>query len=95
MTFEATDFCKHDGFLFFRWSELLNNSSSIAASGQWQIEVANMLFNAVIRGTHATVIKLEAFFQLYPSSLCLLNCCTGGYGEVSHEHRSRTELVDI
>ena len=72
----------------------MNNSSSIAASGQWQIEVANMLFNAVIRGTHATVIKVEAFFQLYPSSLCLLNCCTGGYYEESHEHRSVTEVAD-
>ena len=66
MTFEATDSCKHDGFLFFRWSELLNNSSTIAASGQWQNEGANMLFNTVNRGTHATVIKVEAFFQLLP-----------------------------
>ena len=63
------------------WRELLNN---VAATGQWQNEVANMLFNTVIRGTHATVIKVEAFFQLYPSSLCLLKCCTGGYAEVSH-----------
>ena len=47
----------------------MKNSSITAASGQWQIEVANMLFNAVIRGTHATVIKVEAFFQLLPSSV--------------------------
>ena len=67
----------------------------VAASGQWQIEGANMLFNTVIRGTHATVTKVEAFFQLYPSLLCLLNCCTGEYPEVSHYHRSLTEVADI
>ena len=72
----------------------MNNSSSTAASGQWQNEGANMLFNAVNRGTHATVIKVEAFFQLYPSLLCLLNCYTGGYAEVSHEHRSLKEVAD-
>ena len=51
MTFEATDICKHDGFLFFQWSELLNKSASTAATGQWQDEGANMLFNAMNRGT--------------------------------------------
>ena len=71
------------------WRELLNN---VAATGQSQHEVANMLFNAVIRGTHATVIKVEAFFQLYPSLLCLLNRCTGGYAEVSHAHRGVTDI---
>ena len=50
----------------------MNNSSITAASGQWQNEVANMLFNAVIRGTHATVIKVEAFFQLFPSYVYLI-----------------------
>ena len=44
----------------------MNNSSITAATGQWQDEVANMLFNTVIHGTHATVIKVEAFFQLLP-----------------------------
>ena len=45
----------------------MSNSSITAASDQWQNEGANMLFNAVNRGTHATVIKGEAFFQLFPS----------------------------
>ena len=44
----------------------MKNSSITAASDQWQNEGANMLFNAVTRGTHATVIKVEAFFQLLP-----------------------------
>ena len=44
----------------------MNNSSSTAATGQWQNEGANKIFNAVILGTHATEIKVEAFFQLLP-----------------------------
>ena len=45
------------------WRELLNN---VAATGQWQNEVANMLFNTVIRGTHATVIKVPIFSNFTP-----------------------------
>ena len=68
---------------------LLNNSSFITENGQWQIEGANMF---IICRRNTEVKEVQIFFK-FPL-LCLLNCCTGGDAEESHEHRSLTEVAN-
>ena len=65
----------------------------MAATGQWQNEVANMFLSLLNRSMRKQVIK-DDLFPTVSLFLCLLNSYTGGYPEVSHEHRSVTEVAD-